>query len=129
MQRGVVSSDGRLLTYVVADEIAVEVIGGGGRSILGRGIDPLWLDSRTLVIRELSSNWVRIRLDDDAAPTSPRRPWFSDPRFVDTNLRSNAITPKGEVIYLQGSGRTTSNFIRVVPRWTDQVRAAVAAER
>ncbi len=129
-QRGVVSPDGRLFAYVAADEIAVEVVGGGGRSIVGRGIDPLWLDARTLVIRAGLGVWSRVRLNAEASPTSRPQRWFSDPRFVDTNLRSNAITPSGELVYVQGSGRTTSSFIRVVPKWADQVRAAVAsAER
>ena len=126
-QRGVVSPDGKLFAYATADEIAVEVMGGGGRSIVGRGIDPLWLNARTLVTRDALGTWYQVSLNADASPTSRPQRWFTDPRFVDTNLRSNAITPNGEIVYVQGSGRTTSNFLRVIPRWTDQVRAAVAA--
>jgi hypothetical protein len=69
-----------------------------------------------------------VRVDGVGIPTAPAQPWFSDPRFIDTNLRSNAITPRGEMIYVQGSGRSSASFLRVIPRWTAQVRAAVARE-
>jgi hypothetical protein len=126
-QRGVVSPDGKLVAYASADEIIVDRIGGGGRSTIGRGIDPIWLDARTLALRGGGGEWFRVHINADASPASRPEHWFSDPRFVDTNLRSNAVTPTGEIVYVQGSGRTTSGFLRVVPRWTDQVRAKVAA--
>jgi hypothetical protein len=109
-----------------ADQIAVENFPAAQtRSVIGRGIDPLWLDRRTIVYRD-GVTWYRVNVNDDASLAGPPREWFSDPRFIDTNLRSHALTPSGEIIYLRSVAPTSSTHLRVIPRWTTAVEEAVA---
>ena len=126
-QRAVVSSDRRLVAYMSADEIVVQTFPDGRlRSTVGRGLDPLWLDRRTIVYKD-RDKWYRIRVSDDASLTESPQPWFSDGRFIDTNSRSHALTPAGELIYLRSIAKESSTYLRVMPRWDARVVTVVKA--
>ena len=47
-------------------------------------------------------------------------------RFADTPGWSNRSTRDGGIIYVQGPPETSGAFLRVVPNWVSQARAAVA---
>jgi hypothetical protein len=126
-QRAVLSSDHRLVAFMSVDEVVVETFPQRrGRSIVARGLDPVWLDARTLVYRS-GRMWYQARVNDDASLAAPPQPWFSDSLFIDTDSRSYTVTPSGEIVYLQSVAKATSAYLRVIPQWTARVEAAVEA--
>ena len=48
-----------------------------------------------------------------------------DPRFRDTPGWSFSIMPGGDVVYLQSPGGGEAPYVRVVPGWVKQMKAAV----
>ena len=90
------------------------------RVIVGRGLDPIWLDERTLSFRD-GTTWYRATVAPDGTVTDVPRRWFSDDRFVDTTFRSHALTPKGEVLYLRSASAPTFGYLRVIPGWTSTI--------
>jgi hypothetical protein len=58
-------------------------------------------------------------------PLGAARRWITLKDFRDTPGPSVSITPDGRIVYLQGAREQPLRFLRVVPSWTTQVRAAV----
>ena len=52
--------------------------------------------------------------------------FFQDPRFADTPGWSYAPARDGGLIYLQGPEDNVVRYVRVIPGWVDQMKAAVA---
>jgi hypothetical protein len=125
--RPMLSPDGKLLALMSADDILVQTVDGGTRTRIGRGADPVWLDNGTVVYRD-EKTWFKARVDSHAGAVGPSQVWFTDPQSSDTLLRSHALTPDGAMIYMRTDGRNTASFLRVIPRWTDELAAAVAAQ-
>jgi hypothetical protein len=50
---------------------------------------------------------------------------FDDPRFADTPGWSHAPAPDGALTYLQSPVENTVHYVRVIPDWVDQMKAAV----
>jgi hypothetical protein len=130
--RAAISPDGRWLTYLSTesgqDEVYLEPYPEReSRHRVAAGLDPVWLDSETLVYRT-GTSWYKVRVrGSDARPYSEPESWFRDALFVDTWMRSQVAHPDGSIIYVRGTGRSTSSFIRVIPNWMEQVRKAVAS--
>jgi hypothetical protein len=127
-----VSPDGRWLAYSSAEsgryDVYLERLPADGRrykvSPQG-GLEPLCRSASRLVFRS-GFTWYEVAVDLLAPrPAGEPREIFSDTRFIDTSGRSNVLTPDGSVIYVRGTAQTTGNFIRVIPRWTDQMRRRV----
>ncbi|MEJ2239113.1 MAG: BTAD domain-containing putative transcriptional regulator [Gemmatimonadales bacterium] len=132
--RATISPDGRWLAYLSTesdrDEVFLEPYPSRERRYsVGAGLDPLWLDSTTLVYRT-GDVWYKVRMGgSEQYPDIKPEFWFRDALFVDTWMRSQAAHPDGSIIYVQGTtGRNTASFIRVVPKWMEQVKRAVAEE-
>ena len=91
------------------------------------GVEPLWLADGALLYR-LGISWYLVKLDPRTGePAGPGTLWAQDPRFSDTSGWSNRPSRDGGIIYVQGPAETSVGYLRVVPRWVDQMRAAVAA--
>ena len=64
---------------------------------------------------------------DGEGPPCPPEFLFADPRLSDTPGWSHTPSATGGVIYLQGPDETRINYLRVIPGWVDDMKAAVAA--
>jgi Tol biopolymer transport system component len=126
------SPDGRWLAYQPPDlsEVVVSpypaldrrylVRGGGG------GGEPQWLADGTLVFWECCYTWYRVRIDGSSAnPVGRPDVWHRDADFSDTPGQSYTLTSDGRLVYVQGPERRPTTYIRVVPRWVEQVTRAV----
>ena len=126
--RAVLSPDGRWMALMSDDDIVVEDFPRRARRLkIGRGLDPLWVSASELLFRDgITFHWLRI---DPATgePHGESRPTWRDERFIDTPMRSQALTPDGRLVYVRGSGRATGQYVRVVQDWMSQLRKAVKA--
>ena len=115
--RPVLAPGRRLVAFMADADVVVETFPDvRKRVVVGRGLDPLWLDDRTLLYRD-GITWYRATLQPDGTmPDLPKR-WFADDRFVDTTVRSHAVTPSGDVLYVQSASKPTFGYLRVIPKW------------
>jgi hypothetical protein len=91
------------------------------------GAEPQWLSTGELLFR-IGAAWYVARLDPiTGEPLGTPRPWGKDPRFSDTPGWSNRLSHDGGILYVQGPPITSGTFLRVVPGWVAQARAAVNA--
>ena len=89
------------------------------------GVEPIWLSATELVYR-VGSGWYAVHIDPATGePTGPGTFWARDPRFSDTSGWSNRPTRDGRIIYLQGPDEVSVGYLRVIPRWGEQLQAAV----
>ena len=65
--------------------------------------------------------------DETGEPLGPPTFWARDPRFSDTSGWSNRPSRDGGIIYVQGPAQNHSTYLRVIPDWVRQMRAAVDA--
>jgi hypothetical protein len=122
--RGMKSPDGRLVAYISGDDVFVEAVGGSRtRERIARGLDPMWADNRTLVYHA-GKSWFRATIDADGSVGATTL-WFSDEHFVDTLNRSQTLARDGGMIYVTNDMKDSATFLRVIPRWTASVAAAV----
>jgi serine/threonine-protein kinase len=126
------SPDGRWLAYAAGTvggwDNFVEPFPSGGRSMRlspEGGLEPLWQSDRQIVYRA-GASWFTVDFEPGRErPVGSPRKIASDPRFLDTQGRSNVLMPDGAILYVRGSPQTTGAFLRVIPRFTDEVRQRV----
>ena len=53
------------------------------------------------------------------------RPYYSDPRIVQTIGASHVPVANGGMMYVQGPAQTTATYLRVVPHWVEKMKRAV----
>jgi serine/threonine-protein kinase len=124
------SPDGRLLAYMSdrGGDLSVTTYPVPGRRWLvdADGVEPQWLSQDELIYRT-GVTWNLVRVNPATGePIGRPTQWARDPRFADTSGWSNRLQPDGSMVYLQGPAETTGAFLRVVPNWEAQARAAVA---
>ncbi len=99
-----------------------------------RAFEPRWQSNSELVYLgpsaagQLTSTtlWrARVGSSTDGSPVTPGVVFHDDPRFRDTPGWSFSIMTGGEVIYLQSPGGGETHYVRVVPNWVKQMKAAV----
>ena len=93
--------------------------------LASEGVEPLWL-SATDVLYRLGIAWYLVRINPETGePLGPPTFWGRDPRFSDTSGWSNRPSRDGGIIYVQGPAENGSRYLRVIPDWVRQMRAAV----
>ncbi|MEO8227366.1 MAG: protein kinase [Gemmatimonadota bacterium] len=128
---GSVSPDGKYLAYqsVEGNQIIVTSYPVVGRrwQLASDGAEPLWLSSNVVLYRS-GISWYQVRIDPSTGePAGPGTLWGRDPRFSDTSGWSNRPSHDGGIIYVQGPAETSAAFLRVIPNWVAQMKAAVDA--
>jgi serine/threonine-protein kinase len=89
------------------------------------GVEPMWLSDSEILFRS-GISWYSSRVNPlTGEPTGTPELWGKDPRFSDTSGWSNRASHDGGIIYAQGPPQSTARFIRVVPDWINQMKAAV----
>lgn len=126
-----VSPNGKLVSYQTLEggRIEVTTFPSPGRrwQLASEGVEPLWLSAREVLFR-LGVGWYVVRINPETGePLGAPTVWGRDPRFSDTFGWSNRLSHDGGIIYLQGPAQTGSNYLRAVPDWVPQMRAAVDA--
>jgi len=124
-----ISPDGRHLAYLAPQDNRIMVTsypdGGRRTQIASDGAEPLWLSATELLYRK-GVSWYLARLDPTTgAPVGAATFWGRDPRFSDTPGWSNRLSHDGGIIYEQGPEQTSAPYLRVVPNWVSQMKAAV----
>ncbi|MEP7325525.1 MAG: protein kinase [Gemmatimonadota bacterium] len=128
---GSVSPDGKHLLYqsLEGNRIIITSYPEVSRKwqVASEGAEPLWLSSNTLLYRS-GISWYQVRIDATTGePAGPGTLWGRDPRFSDTSGWSNRPTGDGGIIYVQGPAETSVAYLRVIPNWVAQMKAAVDA--
>ena len=126
-----VSPNQKLILYQTLEGNEVIVTGfpvpGRRWQLASEGVEPLWL-SATEVLYRLGIAWYLVRINADTGePLGPPTFWARDPRFSDTSGWSNRPSRNGGIIYVQGPAQNSSTYLRVLPDWVRQMRAAVDA--
>jgi hypothetical protein len=101
---------------------------GGGRrwQVTADGAEPLWMSATEILFRA-GVSWYLARLDPvTGEPLGAPTFWGRDPRFSDTAGWSNRLSHDGGIIYLQGPAEVSGSYLRVIPNWVTQMKAAVA---
>jgi hypothetical protein len=124
-----VSPNQKLILYQTLEGNQVTVTGfpvpGRRWQLASEGVEPLWL-SATEVLYRLGIAWYLVRIKPETGePLGPPTFWARDPRFSDTSGWSNRPSRDGGIIYVQGPAQNSSTYLRVIPDWVRQMRAAV----
>jgi serine/threonine-protein kinase len=124
-----VSPNAKLILYQTMEEGRVIVTGfpvaGRRWQLASAGVEPLWL-SATEVLFRLGVSWYVVRLNPETGePVGAPTFWARDTRFSDTSGWSNRLSHDGGIVYVQGPVQTTSPYLRVIPNWVAQMKAAV----
>ena len=125
------SPNGKLLAVQSLDGNRVIVtafpVPGRRWQVASDGVEPLWLSSSELLYRA-GVSWYLARVNPDTGePFGAATLWARDPRFSDTSGWSNRLSHDGGIIYVEGPEETSTTFLRVVPDWVAQMKAAVDA--
>jgi eukaryotic-like serine/threonine-protein kinase len=125
------SPNQKLILYQTLEGNQVIVTGfpvpGRRWQLASEGVEPLWL-SATEVLYRLGIAWYLVRINPETGePLGPPTLWGRDPRFSDTSGWSNRPSRDGGIIYVQGPAQSHSTYLRVIPDWVRQMRAAVDA--
>jgi hypothetical protein len=126
---GSVSANGKLLSYQKQQENRIMVMGlGPGMrrwQVASVGAEPLWLSPSELLFRD-GFSWYKVTVNPETGePKGPPVFWARDPRFSDTSGWSNRPSYDGGIIYVQGPEQHGSTYLRVIPNWVTQMKAAV----
>jgi hypothetical protein len=91
------------------------------------GVEPIWLSATELLYRA-GTAWYLVHISPATGePLGPAARWGSDPRFSDTSGWSNRPAHDGGIIYVQAPAEVSAGYLRIVPNWMAQMKAAVAA--
>jgi len=125
------SPNGKLILYQTLEgsRIVVTAFPTPGRrwQLASEGVEPVWL-SPTEVLYRLGVSWYLVRLNAETGePVGAPTFWARDPRFSDTSGWSNRPSHDGGIIYVQGPEEVSARYLRVVPGWLAQMKAAVDA--
>jgi hypothetical protein len=123
-----VSPGGKLIAYQTFDS-RIMVTTFPPRSdrtqIASQGVEPVWLSDSEILYRS-GVSWYSSRVNPvTGEPAGTPVLWGKDPRFSDTAGWSNRDAHDGGIIYAQGSPQSSARFIRVIPNWVKQMKAAV----
>jgi hypothetical protein len=123
------SPNGKLIAYQTLEggQVVVTSFPVTGRrwQLASDGAEPIWL-SATEVLYRKGVSWYLARLNPDTGePVGAPTFWGRDPRFSDTSGWSNRPSHDGGIIYVQGPAQTSAAYLRVVPDWVAQMKAAV----
>ena len=89
------------------------------------GVEPIWLSDTQLLYRQ-GVSWYSVAIDSvTGAPAGSPALWARDPRFSDTAGWSNRASHDGGIIYMREPAQRSASYLRVVPNWVAQVKAAV----
>ena len=124
----IVSPDKKLIAYQSADS-RIMVTSFPPRperiQIASTGVEPMWLSDSEILFRS-GISWYSARVNPATGElTASPALWGKDPRFSDTSGWSNRSSYDGGIIYAQGSPQSSARFIRVIPGWVNQMKAAV----
>ncbi|HSB55023.1 MAG TPA: hypothetical protein VLD58_11730, partial [Gemmatimonadales bacterium] len=124
-----VSPSQKLILYQTLDgnEVIATRLDMSGRrwQLASEGVEPLWL-SPTEVLYRLGIAWYLVKLNPETGePLGPPAFWNRDSRFSDTSGWSNRPSHDGGIIYVQGPSQNGSAYLRVIPDWVRQMKAAV----
>jgi len=124
-----VSPNQKLILYQTLEGNQIIVTGfpvlGRRWQLASEGVEPVWL-SATEVLYRLGISWYLVRINPmTGEPLGPPVFWGRDPRFSDTSGWSNRPSRDGGIIYVQGPAENSSAYLRVIPDWGPQMRAAV----
>jgi serine/threonine-protein kinase len=124
-----VSPNGKFVAYQLMDGSRVLVtsfpVPGRIWQLASGGVEPIWLSDSEVLFR-LGITWYLARINPATGePLGPPTLWARDPRFSDTSGWSNRPSYDGGFIYVQGPDETSASFLRVVPNWVAQMKAAV----
>jgi len=91
------------------------------------GSEPLWRSATELGFQTPQRGMLyQVRINAAAGnPVGPRESILNDPRFIDTAGWSYAFAPNGDLVYLQAPPDYQSYYVRMVPRWTEQMKRLV----
>ena len=93
--------------------------------IASAGVEPMWLSDSEILFRS-GVSWYSSRVNPvTGEPTGTPAMWGRDPRFSDTAGWSNRPSHNGGIIYAQGPTQSSARFIRIIPNWVNQMKAAV----
>ena len=124
-----VSPNQKLILYQTLEGNQIIVTGfpvqGRRWQLASEGVEPVWL-SGTEVLYRLGISWYLVRINPmTGEPLGPPIFWGRDPRFSDTSGWSNRPSRDGGIIYVQGPAENGSAYLRVIPDWVTQMKAAV----
>jgi hypothetical protein len=93
--------------------------------VASEGVEPMWLSDSEILYRS-GVSWYSSRVNPlTGEPNGTPSFWGKDPRFSDTAGWSNRYAHNGGIIYAQSPAQSNARFIRVVPDWVNQMKAAV----
>jgi hypothetical protein len=93
--------------------------------LAAQGVEPLWLSDTEVLFRS-GVSWYLSRVNPvTGEPAGSPTLWARDPRFSDTAGWSNRVSWDGGIIYAQGPEQSSARYLRVVPNWVSQMKAAV----
>jgi hypothetical protein len=99
--------------------------GAWERQIASNAVEPIWLSSAEILYRS-GVTWYLVRIDPATGQVvGGATVWGRDLRFSDTFGWSNRPDWHGGIIYLQGPEDTDARYLRIIPEWVEQMRAAV----
>jgi hypothetical protein len=125
------SPGGKLIAYQSLEGSRVIVttypVAGRRWQLASEGVEPLWL-SATEVLYRSGVSWYLVRIKPETGePTGAATLWATDSRFSDTSGWSNRPSHDGGIIYVEGPSQTGTSYLRVIPNWVAQMKAAVDA--
>jgi eukaryotic-like serine/threonine-protein kinase len=125
-----VSPNGKLIMYQTMEGQVITApfsAPGRRRQVASAGVEPLWLSATTVLYRA-GVSWYTVQVNPETGePQGAPTYWARDPRFSDTAGWSNRLSHDGGIIYLQGPAQTSASYLRVIPNWVSQMKAAVDA--
>ncbi len=124
-----VSPNGKLIAYQALEgsRILVTTFPVAGRrwQIASEGVEPIWL-SATEVLYRSGTSWYVSRINPETGePAGAPSFWARDPRFSDTSGWSNRPSHDGGIVFVEGPAEASTPYLRVIPNWVDQMKAAV----
>jgi hypothetical protein len=127
------SPDGKRLLYEDLDGQRVETTSypAAGRrwQVASDGVEPLWLAPNEVLYRS-GVSWYLAHLDPvTGEPTGAPTLWATDTRFADTPGWSNRPAHDGGIIFLEGPAQKSASYLRVIPHWVAEMKAAVGRAR
>jgi hypothetical protein len=125
------SPSGKLIAYQALEGSRIIVtsfpVPGRRWQLASIGVEPLWLSATEVVYRS-GVSWYLARINPETGePAGAATLWEKDPRFSDTSGWSNRPSHDGGIIYVEGPTQTSTPYLRVVPNWVSQMKAAVDA--
>ncbi|HEU4828560.1 MAG TPA: serine/threonine-protein kinase [Gemmatimonadales bacterium] len=117
----------RMMYTEESGRLVVATWPAGGRrwQVSTDGAEPLWMSATEILFRA-GVSWYLTRLHSvTGEPLGAPTFWGRDPRFSDTAGWSNRPSHDGGIIYLQGPAQVSGSYLRVIPDWVAQMKAAV----